>query len=66
MYVHYIDIDECKKVHNGGCDHICTNTNGSYYCTCYNGYILTKDNSTCAGMRLNIITIELATIYLQI
>ena len=46
----YIDINECETDHNGGCDHICTNTNGSYYCTCQNGYDLMKDNSSCAGM----------------
>ena len=49
------DIDECQKNHNGGCDHICINTNGSYYCTCHDGYVLTKDNSSCAGMKLHYI-----------
>ena len=44
------DTEECKT-HNGGCDHICTNTNGSYYCTCHNGYDLTIDNSSCNGMK---------------
>ena len=46
-----IDIDECE-IHNGGCDHYCTNTNGSYYCSCQDGYILKKDNSSCEGMYL--------------
>ena len=46
----YIDIDECETDHSGGCDHICINTNGSYYCTCQDGYDLMKDNSSCAGM----------------
>ena len=50
MYTH-IDINECKTNHNGGCDHICTNTDGSYYCTCQDGYDLMMDNSSCVGMK---------------
>ena len=37
LYV--VDNDECQFC-NGGYDHDCTNTNGSYYCSCYDGYIL--------------------------
>ena len=44
-----VDIDECQ-FRNGGCDHDCANTNGSYYCSCYDGYNLKEDNSSCAGM----------------
>ena len=44
-----IDNDECK-VSNGGCDHNCTNTNGSYHCSCDDGYHLAKDNLNCDGM----------------
>ena len=35
----FIDIDECIS-DNGGCDLNCTNTDGSYYCSCNDGYIL--------------------------
>ena len=35
----FIDIDECIS-DNGGCDHNCTNTDGSYYCSCNDGYSL--------------------------
>ncbi|XP_035688970.1 fibropellin-1-like [Branchiostoma floridae] len=31
------DINECSS-NNGGCDHNCVNTDGSYRCTCRNGY----------------------------
>ena len=44
----YTDIDECI-VGLDGCDHNCTNTVGSYYCTCMDGYVLEADNHTCEG-----------------
>ncbi|XP_033096542.1 uncharacterized protein LOC117100827 [Anneissia japonica] len=31
------DINECNE-NNGGCQHLCVNTEGSYYCQCYMGY----------------------------
>ncbi|KAH0624563.1 hypothetical protein JD844_032174 [Phrynosoma platyrhinos] len=40
------DIDECKDQH-GGCKHICSNKQGSYHCSCYNGYALKSDNKSC-------------------
>ena len=42
------DVDECAEG-SDGCDHNCTNTNGSYYCNCTTGYELELDNRTCAG-----------------
>ncbi|TKS70311.1 Growth arrest-specific protein 6 [Collichthys lucidus] len=33
------DVDECSKS-NGGCDHECNNTMGSYRCSCHQGYML--------------------------
>ena len=42
-----IDIDECL-VSNGGCEHICLNTNGSYHCSCQSGFKLTN-NIFCSG-----------------
>nr|XP_057945236.1 growth arrest-specific protein 6 [Doryrhamphus excisus] len=33
------DVDECSK-RNGGCDHDCQNTMGSYHCSCHQGYML--------------------------
>lgn len=42
------DFDECS-VNNGGCQDICTNTDGSYYCSCQSGYIFGPDNKTCVG-----------------
>ena len=51
VYVHfiiYVDIDECIQGLDG-CDHNCTNTVGSYNCTCMDGYVLEADNHTCIG-----------------
>ena len=42
------DIDECVEG-TDRCDHNCTNTDGSYYCTCMDGYELESDNHTCTG-----------------
>lgn len=42
------DIDECQ-VHNGGCQHRCINTRGSYYCECHPGSRLHVDGRTCLG-----------------
>ena len=42
------DKDECALA-NGGCQHNCTNTDGSYKCSCYSGYKLKSDGLTCEG-----------------
>ena len=39
-----VDVDECLDG-NGGCDHICNNTNGSYTCACYVNSSLTSVNT---------------------
>lgn len=42
------DVDECQ-VHNGGCQHRCVNTPGSYFCECKPGFRLHADGRTCLG-----------------
>ena len=44
-----IDIDECAEMSNNCDDSLatCTNTAGSFMCTCITGY--TGDGVTCAG-----------------
>ena len=42
------DVNECAT-NNGGCDHYCTNTIGSFVCSCYPGYTLDGDGRTCLG-----------------
>ena len=44
-----IDVDECSKgSHN--CDQICTNTDGSFTCSCEPGFKLSTDRKSCIGM----------------
>ena len=45
----FSDIDECSEG-TSGCSQLCTNTIGSYTCTCDNGYQLTNDNHTCTDI----------------
>ena len=33
-----------------GCQHSCNNLNGSFFCSCNAGYVLSKDNRTCSGV----------------
>uniref|UniRef100_A0A8D8TIU5 Vitellogenin receptor n=1 Tax=Cacopsylla melanoneura TaxID=428564 RepID=A0A8D8TIU5_9HEMI len=40
-----VDIDEC--IHFGICDQTCTNTYGSYVCSCEHGFELQSDGKTC-------------------
>ena len=34
---------------NGGCQHQCKNTNGSYLCQCNDGFFLDGNARTCIG-----------------
>ena len=43
-----IDINECV-IDNGVCAQTCTNTLGSFTCSCSSGYILDTDNRSCNG-----------------
>ena len=51
LIVFLADIDECA-LNISGCNQKCTNTIGSYFCFCYSGYKLNKDNETCIGKGL--------------
>lgn len=45
----YADINECLE-NNGGCSQICSNTNGSFECSCEDGLYLASDGETCLGL----------------
>ncbi|KAJ6216814.1 hypothetical protein RDWZM_007971 [Blomia tropicalis] len=46
--LHYFtDKDECADGKNGGCQHICRNTIGSYVCECNNGFVLHENGHDC-------------------
>lgn len=40
------DKDECSK-ENGGCQHECVNTFGSYSCQCRSGFVLHENKHDC-------------------
>jgi hypothetical protein len=42
------DVDECME-DTDGCQQICTNSIGSYSCSCNIGYRLASDNRHCSG-----------------
>lgn len=43
---YFSDTDECL-FNNGGCQHICVNTVGSYECRCNDGFFLSDNQHTC-------------------
>ncbi|KAI5101719.1 low-density lipoprotein receptor-related protein 2 [Silurus meridionalis] len=44
--VECVDVDECVKTPDV-CDHACKNSDGSYDCSCNQGYVLEPDRRTC-------------------
>ncbi|XP_061147513.1 multiple epidermal growth factor-like domains protein 6 [Syngnathus typhle] len=42
------DVNECEES-NGGCEALCYNTIGSFYCRCPAGLKLSQDGKTCQG-----------------
>ena len=42
------DVDECSEK-TDGCSQICSNTIGSFMCSCGSGYTLANDNLGCNG-----------------
>jgi hypothetical protein len=44
-----VDINECMETRNGGCTMDCINTQGSFFCTCSDNYVLDTDERTCTG-----------------
>lgn len=42
------DVNECEET-NGGCEALCCNTIGSFYCRCPPGLKLNEDGKSCQG-----------------
>ena len=50
-YFHFFsDIDECTE--DEPCDHICTDTVGSFTCSCRDGFELDENGRDCNGKKL--------------
>ena len=50
-YIHcsfHTDINECDTS-NGGCSHVCTDTLGSFLCSCRSGFTLASDGTSCSS-----------------
>ena len=47
----FLDTDECS-VNNGGCNQTCTNSQGSFKCSCGDGFNLASDKRMCIGMKI--------------
>lgn len=45
----FVDVDECAN-NTGGCEHeLCSNNDGSFTCSCRNGYRLDSNGRSCIG-----------------
>ena len=48
FFCFFKDVNECAEGKDD-CNHLCTNTIGSYNCMCRDGYYLHQDGRTCVG-----------------
>ncbi|XP_034088135.1 matrilin-3a isoform X4 [Gymnodraco acuticeps] len=49
-------LDPCSI--GNDCEHICVNSNASYYCQCRIGYILNTDKKTCSMKQVRAVVVE--------
>ena len=52
-----IEIDECTTAPSP-CEHNCSNTVGSFQCSCISGYLLDDDGRSCDGTHLHVYTVK--------
>ena len=57
----HTDVNECA-FDNGGCQHDCINSGGSYRCECQQGYILQSDGMSCEGKSLGCLKLMIITV----
>ncbi|XP_068198380.1 matrilin-3a isoform X2 [Antennarius striatus] len=49
-------LDPCATGHD--CEHVCVNSNASYYCKCRNGFTLNVDKKTCSPKEVKVEVVE--------
>uniref|UniRef100_A0A8C5RBH8 EGF-like domain-containing protein n=1 Tax=Leptobrachium leishanense TaxID=445787 RepID=A0A8C5RBH8_9ANUR len=47
LFYYFLGINECNDPSVSGCDHNCTDTQTSFYCSCRPGFRLMSDKRTC-------------------
>ncbi len=48
LFILYIDIDECSTIND--CQQLCVNAEGSYTCSCSEGFSLSVNDQDCTGV----------------
>ena len=48
LFFNFLEIDECQRLLDN-CQQKCINTEGSFNCSCNDGFILQDDKRTCKG-----------------
>ena len=64
IYIFFSDINECLTADRCDENADCVNTNGSFICTCRDGF--TGDGTTCTGTHFNVSAIYLLSSFIPI
>ena len=56
-----IDVDECSMTESP-CSQDCSNTDGSFVCSCTNGYTLDSDGRACIGKQVTRVVVNIYVI----
>ena len=51
LYFSILDLDECA-LGTAGCEQMCKDTEGSFVCSCYEGFELLGDSVSCNASKL--------------
>ena len=49
----FSDVNECQRK-NGDCQQLCRNTNGSFVCACWDGFVLNANGFQCQGVAASV------------
>ena len=52
-YQTHVVVSECG-FNNGGCSQKCSNSSGSFVCSCREGFVLLSDGFSCQGKIINL------------